>query len=146
MEKVTTILAKKQPYFNTVPSTTAVSDALHRMSCENADFLIVMDNEHFVGLLTEHDITSKAMQGTRPLSKMQVKEMMNTRLPIIASEDTLERCMKLMRLFKVHYLPVFENFRFCGIVSSDDILQEAVNNRERIFDEGREPEEISRVY
>ena len=63
---------------------------------------------------------------------------MNHGLPIIDSEDTLERCLKMMQLFKAHYLPVFENFRLCGVVSSEYILQEAVNNREGIFDEEKD--------
>ena len=76
-----------------------VSDALNRMNYENIDFLIVMDDEQFLGLLTEHDIASKAIMNFRPLNKILVTEMMNTQLPVISSEDTLERCMKLMRLF-----------------------------------------------
>jgi hypothetical protein len=32
------------------------------------------------------------------------------------------------------YLPVFEIHSFRGIVSSEDILEEAVNNRMEIFD------------
>ena len=123
MEKVKTILAHKQPYFNTIASDTAISEALHKMNCENSDYLIVIDNDQFLGLITEHDIASKAMNKTLPLNQVKVREMMNHGLPIIDSEETLERCLKMMQLFKAHYLPVFENFRFCGVVSSDDILQ-----------------------
>jgi len=134
MEKVTKILARKQPYFNTVSSSSMISDALYRMSCENSDYLIVIDEESFLGVLTEHDITSKAMFAGQPLNKTCVKEMMNTRLPVATTNDTLEGCMKLMLQFNVRYLPVFENSHFCGIISSDDILQEAVYNRAEIFD------------
>lgn len=138
MEKVITILARKQPYFNTVSSDTAVNEALHKMNCENSDYLIVMDNDRFLGLLSEHDIFSKAMMKKLPLDRMTVRETMSTGFPIVDSEETVESCLKLMQVFKVHYLPVFENFRFCGVISSDDILQEAVNNREGIFDEEKD--------
>ena len=134
MEKLTAILARKQPYFDTVSSNVSVSDALYRMSSQNADFLIVMEEEQFLGILTEHDITSKVMSLGSSLNKISVREMMNTRLPVANCDDTLECCMKLMRQFKVRYLPVFDNFRFRGVVSSDDILEEAVFNREEIFD------------
>ncbi len=146
MEKVTTVLARKRPYFNTVSSDVTISDALHRMSCENTDCLIVMEEGSFLGVLTEHDIASKAMFTGRPLNKTAVKEMMNTRLPVATSDDSLERCMKLMRQFNVRYLPVFENFDFCGIVSSDDILQEAVINRAGIFDEEDEKGAFIKIY
>lgn len=138
MEKLLKILARKQPYFNIVSSDTALDDALHKMNCENTDYLIVMDNERFVGLLSEHDIFSKAMMKKLPLDKITVRETMNTGIPIVDSEETVENCLNLMQLFKVNYLPVFQNFSFCGVVSSNDILQEAVKYREGIFDEEKE--------
>lgn len=134
MEKVTKILGRKQPYFNTVSPTSMVSEALNQMSCENSDYLIVIDGESFLGVLTEHDITSKAMINDRPLSKTSVKETMNTHLPVATINDTLEVCMQLMGQFNVRYLPVFENSRFCGIVSIEDIIHEAVYSRTNIFD------------
>lgn len=142
MEKVTTILARKQPYFNTVSPMSSISDALNRMSCENSDCLIVMDNGSFLGLLTEHEITSKAMNAGTSFYKRNVRDIMNTRLPVINSDDTVENCMKLMRQFNVRYVPVFEDYEFCGIVSSDDILQEVVYNRSQIFDRNAEEERI----
>ena len=134
MGKVTKILARKQPYFNTVSPDSMVSEALYQMSCENSDYLIVIDGESFLGVLTEHDITSKAMFSGRLFNKTSVREMMNTRLPVATTSDTVEDCIRLMRQFNVRYLPVFENSRFCGIISSDDILQEALCYRTEIFD------------
>lgn len=132
------ILSRKQPYFNTVSPSSTIGDALYRMSCENTDHLIVMENDKFLGVLTEHDITSKVIFTNRSFQTTNVKEMMNTRLPVANSDATLEYCMRLMRQFNVRYVPVFENYHFCGVVSSDDILQEAVHHRNEIFDEKTE--------
>jgi predicted transcriptional regulator len=59
---------------------------------------------------------------------------MNESLPVATTDDTVEMCMQLMRQHNVRYLPVFENFTFRGIVSSEDILEEAVKSRTGIFD------------
>ncbi|MDP9230967.1 MAG: CBS domain-containing protein [Bacteroidota bacterium] len=134
MEKVTDILNRKQQHFRTVKSNCAASDALYQMSCENVEHLAVMDGDRFMGMITEHDIASKGMFSKKPLNKIHVKEVMNTGLPVITTDDTVERCMKLMQQHKVRYLPVFEGFHFMGVVSSDDIIEEAVSNRDRIFD------------
>ena len=138
MENVMNILIRKQPYFNTISPSSTLGDALSRMSCENTDHLIVMENDQFLGVLTEHDITSKVMFNSRPLHQTSVKEMMNTHLPVANSDATVEGCIRLMRQFNVRYVPVFENYHFCGVVSSDDILQEAVYHRDEIFDEKAE--------
>ena len=140
MEKITSILAKKELHFHTIPSGSTADTALSRMCYENVDYLIVMEDSRYVGLITEHDITSKAVIRNKQLSKTKVSEVLNNRLPAASTEDTVERCMQLMRQHNVRYLPVFENYSFRGIVSTEDILEEAVNNRMEIFDTAAERE------
>jgi signal-transduction protein with cAMP-binding, CBS, and nucleotidyltransferase domain len=135
MEKITSILAKKEPHFHTVSPTASVDKALSQMCCENVEYLIVMnEDEKYIGLITEHDITSKVLFAKKKTNNTTVETVMNKRLPAATVEDTVEKCMQMMRQFRVRYLPVFENFSFRGIVSSEDILEEAVNNRGEIFD------------
>ena len=134
MEKITSILAKKELHFHTVSPGLSADAALSRMCHENVEYLIVMDDQNYVGLISEHDITSKAVITNKPLTKTKVCDIMNQRLPAVTSDDTVERCMQLMRQYHVRYLPVFEAHSFRGIVSSDDIIEEAVNNRMEIFD------------
>jgi CBS domain-containing protein len=134
MEKITSILAKKEPHFHTVTPGSSADTALSRMCHENVDYLIVMDDGKYVGLLTEHDIASKVVITNRQLTKTKVSDIMNKQLPAATTDDTVETCMQLMRQHHVRYLPVFEIHSFRGIVSSEDILEEAVNNRMEIFD------------
>lgn len=133
-----TILSRKQPHFNVISPDSPVSEALYRMCNENVDFLIVLSDENYLGVLSTQDITSKIMTVTQPLNSVYVKDLMNTGLPVSNSDDTIEHCMMLMRQFNVRYLPVFEGISFKGVLSSDDIIQEAVLNRFDIFDPERE--------
>jgi CBS domain-containing protein len=138
MEKITNILQRKEPHFHTVSPASTAELALSQMCCENVDYLVVVDEEErYIGLITEHDIATKVMYANRPMVKTTVKDIMNGRLPVATTDDTVERCMQLMRQHHIRYLPVFENFLFRGIVSSEDILEEAVNNRMEIFDTER---------
>lgn len=135
MEKITSILAKKEPHFLTVSPGLSADTALSRMCHENLDYLIVMDDDgNYVGLITEHDITSKAVVANKQLAKIKVSDIMNDWLPAVTTDDTVERCMQMMRQHHVRYLPVFEIHSFRGIVSAEDIIEEAVNNRMEIFD------------
>jgi CBS domain-containing protein len=136
MEKVTEILARKQTHFKKISPACFISDALCRMSSQNTDYLIVMDDEgNFLGLLTEHDVASKTIFANLPISKTRVREMMNTRLPVADVGDTVEQCMKVMKRYHVRYLPVFNELSFMGIVSTDDILEEVLSHGADIFDE-----------
>ena len=135
MENVTVLLSKKQSHFNKISPNSSISDALCRMSCQNIDYLIVMDDdEKFLGLLTDHDIATKTVFANKSLTSTKVKQMMNTRWPVADADNTVEDCMKLMSRYNVRYVPVFKNLSFLGVVSTDDILQEAVSHRSKIFD------------
>jgi CBS domain-containing protein len=135
MEKIASILSRKQSHFNNVSSSSFVSDALFQMSCQNIDYLVVVDeNENFAGLLSEHDIATKVMFIDEPLNKTKVRDVMNRHLPHATTDDTVEDCMQLMQRHHIRFVPVFEEFIFAGVISSEDILSEAVYNRLEIFD------------
>jgi CBS domain-containing protein len=135
MEPITSILDRKQMHLHIVSPESLVTDALQQMSSENVDYLIVIDDDgRFLGLLTDHDIATKIIFGRKPLNKTLVREIMNTRLPVVTTDDTVEKCMRTMKQHNVRFLPVFDGFDFKGIVSSDDIIYEVVENRMEIFD------------
>lgn len=135
MEKVTFILSRKERHFHTVKPSCSVSDAIAQMNCENVDYLVVMDdNNHYIGLLSEHDVASRFNSLPASPGNTPVRELMNSRLPVATTDDTVETCMRLMRQFQVRHLPVFEDLSFMGVVTADDILDEAVHNRANIFD------------
>lgn len=135
MEKVADVLDRKYPQFNTVAPESFVSDALYQMACENVDHLIVLNDDKFLGILTDHDIASKVLFDERPLKSIPVKEFMTRALPVATLEDSLEHCMQLMERFNTRHLAVYDSFVFRGVVSSDDLLKQALNKRRETFEE-----------
>src|SRR5690348_7507346 len=77
MERIAEVLARKYPQFNNVSPACLVSDALYQMRCENLDYLIVMEDDKFQGVISDHDIASRILFEDRPLNKIQVKEFMS---------------------------------------------------------------------
>jgi CBS domain-containing protein len=135
MERITSILNRREPHFHTVSPESSITDALQQMRCENVDFLIVInDDERFLGIVSDHDVATKVIFGRKTLNKTSVRDIMNTRLPVVTTDDSVEKCMRTMRQHNVRFLPVFEGFNFKGIVSSDDIIHEVVEIRMNIFD------------
>ena len=129
MEKIADVLARKFPQFNTVVPECLVSDALYQMCCENVDFLIVLENDKFQGIITDHDIAGKILFEDRPLNKIHVKEFMSKTLPVTTSETSLGHCMQLMERYNVRHLAIFDRFDFKGVVSSDDLMHEALTKQ-----------------
>lgn len=138
MEKITSILIRKPRNFHSISPNAPVRDALSQMCAENTDHLLVMENNRFMGIISEHDIATKALSIKLSLNKQLVKDVMNHGLPMLTTEDSVERCMKLMRQHNIRYVPVFNGFSFAGVISSDDILQEIMFSRSDIFDQESE--------
>jgi CBS domain-containing protein len=135
MEKIADVLARKYPQFNTVIPDCLVSDALYQMCSENVDYLIVLENDKFQGVITDHDIASKILFEDRPLNKIPVREFMSRTLPVATPDNSFEYCMQLMERYNVRHLAIFDRFEFRGVVSSYDLMQEAFNKRRGSFEE-----------
>ncbi len=135
MEKLNQILSRQQPHFINITPGSSIRDALCRMSTLNTDYLIVIDGKNkFLGLLTEKDIARKALFLNLSLGETKVEELMTTQWPFADVNNTVDECMNTMKAHHVKYVPVFENLEFVGVVSADDILLEAVKQRQEIFD------------
>jgi CBS domain-containing protein len=135
MERIADVLARKYPQFNTAVPDCLISDALYQMCSENVDFLIVLEEDKFRGIITDHDIASKILFENRPLNRIQVKEFMSQTLPVATPETSLEQCMQLMERYGVRHLAIFDRFNFMGVISSYDLMHEALSNRSAVFEE-----------
>ncbi len=137
MECVADVLRHKYPQFNTTSSTRSIHDALHQMHSENVDFLIVIDEERFLGVLTEHGLAEKISYRTKDLDTTSVKEFLTTYLPVATPSDTLEYCMQLMERHNVRHLAIYDRFTFKGVVCSHDLMKQILLKRKATFEEDK---------
>jgi signal-transduction protein with cAMP-binding, CBS, and nucleotidyltransferase domain len=135
MEQVADLLTRIYPQFNTATTNCLVSDALYQMCSENVDYLIILEQNKFKGIITDHDIASRILFENRPLNQIEVREYMNTALPIVTPETSLQSCMKLMERYNVRHLAIYDHFDFKGVVSSYELMQEALNKSSGFFEE-----------
>ena len=129
MSKIKDILTKKGPHFNIVTPETKVLDALTLMKAENLSYVVVMQNEQYLGLMSERDYTHKIKLEGRKSETTTVSDIMTTNYPVIAYSDDLERCMILMNVYKTRYLPVFDEMEFKGILTMNDLMREAIEKK-----------------
>ena len=146
MERIADILRHKFPQFNTTSSRRKITEALHQMHCENVDYLIVLDDERFMGILTEHDIAEKVLYRAGELENATVTDFMSTYLPVATLNDTLEYCMQLMERYNVRHVAIYDRFNFKGVVSSHDLMKQALSKRGSFFEEETVKESHSWSY
>lgn len=146
MEKVADVLRRKYPQFNTIAPLATVRDALYKMYTENVDYLIVMKEEKFVGILTEHDVVSKVLLAEKDLNQVCVQQFMTTALPFATADDSVEHAMQLLEHHNARYIAVHNHFQFKGILSAQDLMREALNKRKALFEEVPEKNPYPWIY
>src|SRR5688572_21087111 len=126
MSKVSALLARKgQSAIHVLPETS-VFDALKLMAEKNIGSVVVMENDHFLGIFTERDYSRKVILMGKHSDDTKVSEIMSEDMPFVRPDDSVELCMSLMTQQNIRYLPVFENDRLCGIISMSDVVRETI--------------------
>ena len=135
MRTVANILINKPPIFNFVDPDAKVIEGLQIMNSVNLSYLVVYKNYTFYGIFSERDYSRNVILKGLHSDTASIKEVMSVSLPVIAMQDTVERCMELLNIHKTRYLIVFDDNIFKGIVTINDVLREALENKEMVFDE-----------
>ena len=130
MSNVASILQRKGPQFNTLEERTHVIDALAVMKSENLDYIIVTKNGKYVGLFSERDYAQKVILMGRASKSTELRVIMNTSLPNVCYNDSVDVCVMLMTAYRTRFLPVFEEFEFKGVITMNDLISEAMVKNE----------------
>jgi CBS domain-containing protein len=130
MRKVSDILKRKGNKVSYVAPNISVVEALEIMAEQNIGSLVVLENDTFVGIITERDYSRKIVLKGRSSNDTPVSEIMSTEFPSVMPNDTIEKCMLLMSSKHIRYLPVIENGSLSGIISMNDVVTETILNQQ----------------
>ena len=135
MGKVSNILARKGQSAISVSSNTKVFDALKIMADKNIGSLVVLDDDKYLGILTERDYSRKVILAGKHSDEVSVIEIMSTNLPSVEPSDSIEHCMQLMSDKNIRYLPVFDGNALAGIISISDVVTETILQQKETIDQ-----------
>lgn len=97
-------------------------------------YLVVMHEQEYKGIFCEQDFVRKvALCGWDP-NICLVKDTMSTNLPIVQSDETVERCIHLFNAHKVRYIPVFQDIKFMGVITHGDLIRAMLRVGHSVFD------------
>lgn len=134
MRTVANILQHKAPVFNTITPDAKVIEALQLMNSVNLSYIVVFETGTFYGLFSERDYSRKVILKGLHSDTASVREVMSVNLPVVDMQETVENCMNLLNTHKTRYLIVMDHSEFKGVVTINDVLREALENKEMVFD------------
>lgn len=134
MRTVANILQNKPPVFNFIEPKAKVIEALQLMNSVNLSYVVVMDGLSFSGIFSERDYSRNVILKGLHSNTSTVQEVMSNSIPIVGLQDTVEHCMEMLNTHKTRYLVVIDNKEFMGVITINDVLREALENKEMVFD------------
>ncbi|MFC1944927.1 CBS domain-containing protein [Chloroflexota bacterium] len=129
----------------TVSSDTLILDAINIMRAHRIERLPVVDRGNLVGMVTkdvlERAAPSQATSLTRweleyLVAKMKIKDIMKKDVVSITADFTVECAIATAQAKKVGSLPVLENDKVIGIVTTNDFFYKILNPLMGIGEEG----------
>ena len=88
----------------------------------NVGCVIVTEESKPIGIITERDFVTKVAAEGRPLFT-EISEVMSSPLITIDPEETIWEASEIMKEKLIHKLPVIENERIVGVITTSDIVR-----------------------
>jgi len=106
----------------TVDSSVTIKDAAKIMEDAGVGCVIVMERNVATGIVTERDFVRRVAAQEKPLSS-PVKEVMSSPLIVTSPDETIWELAELMKLRRVHKVPVVHENRLVGIITTTDLTK-----------------------
>ena len=122
MVTVKEILEQKGGAVARIDQDATVLDATHIMNDKRIGSVVVCSGEKVTGIFTERDVLCRVVAEGRDPAATRVAEVMTTPVACCTPQTTMEECAGVMTEKRIRHLPVVEDDRLVGIVTSGDIL------------------------
>ena len=105
-----------------VEPNTSVREIAKRMRTDDVGAIPVKANGHLVGIVTDRDITCRALADSGDIAKMTAKDVMSTDVACCSPDDDIEVAIEFMEAKQIRRLPVTDSHKtMIGMLSLGDI-------------------------
>lgn len=129
--KVRELLELKGHDVATTSPSTSVRAATQLMNERRIGALVVMANDGIVGIFTERDVLTRVVAAGCDPARTCVGDVMTKDVLTCTGETTLEDCRRIFTERRIRHLPVVENKKLIGMVTTGDILAQEVREHEQ---------------
>lgn len=134
MPTAQSILDRKGAEVATIDAGTTILAAAKEMNARRIGALVVTTGEKVVGIFTERDILNRVVAAARSPETTLVRDVMTAPMAVCKRETRLTECRAIMTAKRIRHLPVVEDGRLYGIISSGDILASEVADQRLTID------------
>jgi len=122
MPTVTSILDRKGSDVATVRHDHTVLEAAKLMNDKHIGAVVVLNGEKVVGIFTERDILRRVVAAGRKPESVRIEEVMTSPMACCRRDTRLAEAKGVMTHKRIRHLPVVEDGKLYGMISSGDIM------------------------
>lgn len=122
MPTARTVLDRKGGDVATIARDATVLAAAELMNAKHIGALVVTEGDRVVGIFTERDILRRVVACRCSPTELKVGDVMTSPMACCRRETSLAECRTVMTQKRIRHLPVVEEGRLYGMISSGDIL------------------------
>ena len=105
-----------------IDSSMSIKEAAEMMNDIEIGGIVVMENNTATGIITERDVVRRIVAKNKGYST-KLKDVMSTPLVTISPDETVWELAQLMKVKKIHRIPVISGNKLVGMVSTTDLAR-----------------------
>jgi CBS domain-containing protein len=133
-DRVSTILCRKGTDIWSIPSDASVYSAIEMMADKRIGALLVIDNGHLEGIVSERDYARKVILMGRSSKDTFVREIMTPSPITICLDCSVDDAMRTMTTHRIRHLPVVDKERVVGMLSIGDLVNWIIMSQDQAIE------------
>ena len=117
------LLDEQNPKIHSVRPEVSVTECVRQMNELKVGAMLVMEDDQLIGIFTERDAITRVLgAGLDPVST-HISGVMTKNPVWVSTSTTLEEAMGIVTNRRIRHLPVVEDGKVLGVVSSGDLTR-----------------------
>ena len=129
-DTLSAVLAHKGATVYSVAPDVTVLDAVRKMNEERVGALLVCVSNEMVGIFTERDVLMRVVDSGRDPTATKVVDVMTSEVVTVRSNTGIQEAMAVISERRFRHLPVIDDGKLLGVVSSGDLTRWVSRNQE----------------
>lgn len=131
LDRVSMLLRQKGSDIFSLPSDASVYSAIEMMAEKRVGALLVVDDGHLVGVISERDYARKVILKGRSSKDTFIREIMTPSPITIRCDTSVEEAMRIMTDNRIRHLPVIDSEgHVAGVLSLGDLVNWIVTTQD----------------
>jgi CBS domain-containing protein len=127
-ETLSSLLDEQNPVIHSVRPEVSVTECVRRMNELRIGAMLVMEDDQLLGIFTERDAITRVLGAGLDPVVTNVSAVMTKNPVCVSPSTTLEEGMSIVTNQRIRHLPVVEDDKVLGMVSSGDLTHRLVED------------------